>query len=75
MARFCLGQYQEAVGDFTTAIQLNPEAPLFYFARGQIYLLHLNNREKGVADLQQGCRLGHPLCCRELEKMGIKPEK
>jgi len=73
MAKFCQGKYPEAVADLGTAIKLAPDSPLFYFCRGQIYLLHLHQQDKAVADFQKGCSLGHPLCCRELEKMGIKP--
>ena len=75
MVRFALGQNREAVADFTQAIKLNPEAPLFYFARGQVYLRHLKEEKKGIQDFQAGCRLGHPLCCGELEKLVLLPKK
>lgn len=75
MVRFALGENREAVADFTRAIRLNPESPLFYFARGQVYLRHLNEAQKGILDFQAGCRLGHPLCCGELEKLGLLPKK
>jgi tetratricopeptide (TPR) repeat protein len=75
MAYFCQGEYQKAVDDFTTAICLRPNLAISYFFRGNIYRHHLNQRDKAIADYQEGCRLGNPLCCRELEKMGIKPEK
>jgi tetratricopeptide (TPR) repeat protein len=75
MVKFSLGDFQEAVGDMTRAIEINPEGPLFYFARGQIYLHHLNDPDKGIADFREGCRLGHPLCCRELEKFPPEPKK
>ncbi|MEW6658729.1 MAG: tetratricopeptide repeat protein [Thermodesulfobacteriota bacterium] len=75
MGYFCQGQYPEAVTDFSTAIKLAPDRGLFYFCRGQIYLQHLHQKEKAAADFQKGCRLESPLCCQELEKMGIKPIK
>jgi tetratricopeptide (TPR) repeat protein len=75
MVKFSLGNFHEAVGDMSRAIELNPEGPLFYFARGQIYYRHLNEPEKGLADFQKGCQLGHPLCCRELEKLETTPKK
>jgi tetratricopeptide (TPR) repeat protein len=75
MSYFCQGKYREAVADFSTAIKLAPDRPLLYFCRGQIYLLHLHQKDQAVADFQEGCRLGHPLCCRELEKLGIQPIK
>ncbi|RJR46805.1 MAG: tetratricopeptide repeat protein [Deltaproteobacteria bacterium] len=75
MGYFCQGKYTEAVADFSTAIKLNPGSPLFYFCRGQIYLLHLHQKDKAVDDFQKGCGLGHPLCCRELDKLDIAPIK
>jgi tetratricopeptide (TPR) repeat protein len=75
MVKFCQGRYEDSVADFGEAIRLRPEIPFFYFARGQVYLRHLNDRDKAVADFQEGCRLGQPLCCRELENLGIKPPK
>ncbi len=75
MVQFCLGHYQQAVDDFSTAIRLRNDIPLFYFARGQIYLRHLNDRDKGVADFKQGCKLGHPLCCQELQSLGVAGDK
>jgi hypothetical protein len=54
---------------FSAAIRLAPESPLFYFSRGQMYLRHLNLPDQARADFQQGCALGHPLCCQELEGM------
>jgi len=73
MVWFCQGEYQKAVDDFTTAIQLKPDLAISYFFRGNIYRHHLKEREKAIADYQKGCRLGSPLCCEELEKMGVKP--
>jgi tetratricopeptide (TPR) repeat protein len=73
MVQLSLANYKKAVADMGSAIELNPEGPLFYFARGQIYLHHLNDQEKGLADLQHGCRLGHPLCCQEFDKIKNKP--
>jgi len=70
-----MGQYPEAVADLSTAIKLAPDRGLFYFCRGQIYLQHLHQKEKAAADFQKGCRLESPLCCRELEKMGVTPIK
>jgi tetratricopeptide (TPR) repeat protein len=75
MAWFCQGEYQKAVNDFTTAIRLKPDLALSYFFRGNIYRHHLGQRDQAIADYQEGCRLGSSLCCGELDKMGIKPEK
>jgi tetratricopeptide (TPR) repeat protein len=75
MAWFCQGEYQKAVDDFTTAIHLQPDLGISYFFRGNIYRYHLKLRDKAINDFQEGCRLGNPLCCGELEKLGIKPGK
>lgn len=72
MAELCLNHYQEAAEAMSTAIRLSPKTALFYFARGQIYLRHLNLRDKALADFKKGCDLGHPLCCRELEMLEAK---
>jgi tetratricopeptide (TPR) repeat protein len=72
---FCKGDYRQAVHDFTTAIKLRPDLAISYFFRGNIYRHHLHQREQAIADFQRGCCLGSTLCCRELEKMGVKPEK
>ena len=53
----------------------NPTWRMSYFFRGNIYRYHLKQRDQAIADFQEGCRLGNPLCCGELEKLGIKPEK
>jgi tetratricopeptide (TPR) repeat protein len=75
MAWFCQGEYQQAVDDFTRAIRLNPELAISYFFRGNIFRYHLKEQKKAIADFKAGCRLGNPLCCGELEKMGVAPEK
>jgi tetratricopeptide (TPR) repeat protein len=73
MAWFCQGEYQKAVDDFTKAISMKPDLAISYFFRANIYQHHLGEREKAIADYQRGCRLESPLCCGELEKMGVKP--
>jgi len=75
MIKFCMGQNLEAVADLSAAIKLAPDRGLFYFCRGEIYLQHLHQKDKAAADFQKGCRLESPLCCAELEKMGIVPIK
>ncbi len=75
MAELCLNNFKEAAAAFGTAIRLSPETPFFYFARGEVYLHHLDSRDKAKADFKKGCDLGHSLCCRELEKMAPKSAK
>jgi tetratricopeptide (TPR) repeat protein len=73
MAWFCQGDYRQAVADFSTAIKLRPDLAISYFFRGNIYRHHLGEPEKAKADYREGCRLGQPLCCKELEKLEGKP--
>lgn len=75
MASLCLNRYREAAEAFSTAIRLAPENPLFYFSRGEVYLRHLDSKDKAVADFEKGCSLGHSLCCHELEMLKSKQPK
>jgi len=75
MAELCLNHYKEAAEAMSTAIRLSPETPLFYFARGEIYLRHLDSREKALADFKKGCDLGHPLCCHEVKILEAKKDE
>jgi len=74
MAELCLNHYQEAAEAMSTAIRLSPQTALFYFTRGEIYLRHLDSREKALADFKKGCDLGHPLCCHELKILEAKKD-
>lgn len=75
MAELCLNHFKEAEAAFGTAIRLSPETPFFYFARGKVYLHHLNSPDEAKADFKKGCDMGHSLCCQELEKMAAKSAK
>lgn len=70
MVHFCRQDYQAAVADFSQAIKLRPDLPHAYFFRANLYRYHLNQPDQARSDFAQGCKLGHPLCCDELEKMG-----
>lgn len=75
MAWLCQNKYQTALNDFSTAIKLRPDLPHAYFFRGNLYLHHMNQPDKALVDFKEGCRLGHPLCCQEVEKLaGNEPE-
>ncbi len=69
MVEFSLNRPKAAVVAFSNAIRLSPETPLFYFSRGQVFLRHLDNKDKAMADFVKGCALGHPLCCQEVETL------
>jgi tetratricopeptide (TPR) repeat protein len=73
MVFFCQNNLKAAVNDFSTAVKLRPDLPHAYFFRGNLYRYHMNQPDKALADFKEGCRLGHPLCCQEVEKE-IKPE-
>jgi tetratricopeptide (TPR) repeat protein len=75
MTELCLNHYGKAVEDFSTAIRLSPKTPLFYFSRGELYLRHLHNKSKAKADFEEGCTLGHPLCCNELGMLKAEQPK
>src|SRR5262249_50065690 len=47
-----LGEFRKAVGDFTTALELEPYRGHFYAARGHSYQ-DLGEHDKAVADLQK----------------------
>lgn len=68
MVYFCQNNLKAAIADFSTAIKLRPDLPHAYFFRGNLYRYHLNQPDKALADFKEGCRLGHPLCCQEVEK-------
>ncbi|MBM4288581.1 MAG: tetratricopeptide repeat protein [Deltaproteobacteria bacterium] len=72
MVYFCQNDFKAAVADFSAAITLRPDLPHAYFFRGNLYRYHLNQPDKALADFKEGCRLGHPLCCQELEKSQTK---
>lgn len=68
MVYFCQNNLKAAIADFSAAIKLRPDLPHAYFFRGNLYRYHLNQPQRALADFKEGCRLGHPLCCQELEK-------
>lgn len=68
MVYFCQNNFKAAVADFSTAIRLRPDLPHAYFFRGNLYRYHLQQPDKALADFREGCRLGHPLCCQEVDK-------
>lgn len=58
---------QEAIEDYTKAIEFNPKLADAYYYRGLIYLQVLLS-EKACADLQKALNLGHILAIRHLDK-------
>jgi tetratricopeptide (TPR) repeat protein len=75
MVYFCQGDNEKAAADFSEAIRVRPDGPHAYFFRGNMYRYHLNRPQQAAADYREGCRLGHPLSCQEIEKMGEKAPK
>lgn len=61
LARFDQEEYSLAIADFTKAIQLKPEVPDYYYARGATYLTMANgSREKlqlSLADLSKALQI------------------
>ena len=75
MVWFCQGEYQKAVADFTTAIRLAPDSPHLLFLPGQHLPAPPGRTGEGGGRLPGGLPAGAPPVLRELEKMGVKPEK
>jgi tetratricopeptide (TPR) repeat protein len=58
-----LGQYREAIGDLTRAVELNPEWPDPYLQRGLFQRFH-GDPQAAIADLQRYLSLGGELYWR-----------
>ena len=52
------GQYDQAISDYTKALEINPKYAKAYDNRGFIYLVKLGNKVKGCADWKKACELG-----------------
>jgi tetratricopeptide (TPR) repeat protein len=52
-----MGNYREALEDFSNAISLKPKFPEAYYNRGLIYIL-LSDRKSGCEDLSKAGELG-----------------
>ncbi len=53
---FMSGKYQDAIGVYTKAIELNPKVALFYNNRGYAYR-HLENFKKAIEDYNKAIAL------------------
>ncbi len=53
-----MGKYEEAVADYTKAIELNPKYGLAYFNRA-VARLKTGDRDGSVEDLKSSARLGN----------------
>jgi tetratricopeptide (TPR) repeat protein len=51
-------QYDLAISDYNKAIEIDPKNGKAYNYRGLVYLLKLENKVKGCADLKKACELG-----------------
>ncbi len=52
-----LGQYVDALQDFTVAIEVNPNQSAAYFHRGKCYHRNLRVKDKSLADYSEAIRL------------------
>jgi len=52
------GQYDQAISDYTKAIEINPKDAIAYYNRGNTYIVNLGNKVKGCADWKKACELG-----------------
>ena len=57
-------QYDEAISDYTKAIEINPRYVDAYDNRGFIYMVRLEDKKKACADWKRACELGS---CRNYE--------
>ncbi len=54
------GQHENAVADYSCAIELIPKEPLLYLGRGKSYSA-LNETEKAIADFQKAAAMADKL--------------
>ncbi len=65
-----LGNYQQAIEDYSKAIKLTPELAEAYLARGFAYF-KLGNDEQSINDAKIAASLGHKKAQNALKKQGI----
>jgi tetratricopeptide (TPR) repeat protein len=51
-------QYEGAIKDFTSCLELNPNHRFSYFKRGETYLNHTIHNDKGKSDIKKAAELG-----------------
>ena len=52
-----LGNYQQAIKDFTKAIELNPQYAMAYYNRGLTYGRNLGNYQQAIKDYTKAIQL------------------
>ena len=52
------GHHDQAISDFSKAIEINPQDAAAYVNRGYIHFVKLGNKEKGCSDFKQACEFG-----------------
>ena len=57
-----LGNFSEAEAAFAKAIEIQPSNAEAYYARGNLYAIHLHNLEKAIADYSQAIKLDPDKC-------------
>ena len=53
------GEYDQAISDYTNALEINPKLTSTYNSRGFLYFVLLGNKVKGCADWKKACELGN----------------
>jgi tetratricopeptide (TPR) repeat protein len=67
-----LREHDKAIADYTIAISLEPDNPYYYFMRGAVYGLDLDQTELALEDLNRACVLGYDDgCARYIELLNI----
>ena len=66
-----INQHQRAIEDFNEAIRLNPKYAEAYSNRGFVYMVKLNNKEKGCSDWKRACELGDCINLNLAIKKGV----
>ncbi len=74
VAKMRKGEYEAAKDEFNRGLKLDADFAPAYYYRGNLYRYYLKLNKLARSDYQQGCRLGHTLCCQELRHLDEKRE-
>jgi tetratricopeptide (TPR) repeat protein len=62
------GYYDQAIANYTRAIEINPKFDVAYYNRGSTYYKK-GDHHRGIYDLQMACKLGNKNACEFLERI------